>query len=418
MLTLFPPDKRGGVFAVFGVVSGLAVVAGPTLGGFLTTNFGWRWIFYVNIPVGIAVLIAALVLIPDLRPGRRHRLDIPGVLIATAGLFCLVFGLIEGQRFEWGTVTGFITIPEMIGLGALLMVAFLVYQARRQDQEPLLPFAVFKDRNFTLMAVVLSAMGFAILGYFLPLTIYLQSVLGLSALDAGLTTAAQPLTMMVVSGVAGSIVQRVGGKYLLIPGLTLFAIGTAWIAWVAQPDSNRWIFLPGLIVSGVGMGMTWTPIYSLATRDLKPELAGVASGVLNTIQELGAVIASASVGALLQNRLATAMHDQAVQRSTELPPQVRDGFVKGFSGASRSGFEVGAGENGSALAKIPGVPAEVVRQIGRVAHEVFTNSFVSAMRPALILTIGVILLAALLCFGVRQRSSNPRTESAGEAVAA
>ena len=205
------------------------------------------------------------------------------------------------------------------------------------------------------MTLVMAAMGFAILGFFLPLTIYMQSVLGLTALQAGLTIAAQPLAMMVVSGVAGAIVGRVGGKYLLIPGLTLFAIGTAWIAWVAQADSSRWSSLPGLIVSGLGMGMTWTPIYALATRDLPPELGGVASGVLNTIQELGAVVASASVGALLQNRLATALHDQAVQRSAELPPQVRDQFVSGFNGASRSGFEVGAGETGAA-ASAPGLP--------------------------------------------------------------
>jgi MFS family permease len=276
---------------------------------------------------------------------------------------------------------------------------------------------VFRDRNFTLMTVVLATMGFSIVGYYLPVTIYLQSVLGLSALDAGLTTAAQPITMMFVSGFVGPLANRIGGKYLLIPGLTLFAIGTAWIAWVAQANSSRWVFLPGLIVSGFGLGMTWTPIYALATRDLKPELAGVASGVLNTIQELGAVIASAAVGAVLQTRLATALHEQAVQRSGELPLQVRDRFVSGFSGAARSGFEVGAGETGAAT-NTPGLPQQVAQEVGRVAHEVFSNAFTAAMRPALALTIGVVVLAAILCFAVRQRADRTSPQVAEAAAVA
>ena len=148
----------------------------------------------------------------------------------------------------------------------ILLAVFLIYQWRRQQAEPLLPFAVFKDRNFTLMTVVMMAMGFAILGFFLPLTIYMQSVLGLSALDAGLTIAAQPLAMIVGSSFASTMVQKVNGKWLLIPGLLLFAAGVAYIDLVAQADSGRWAFLPGLIISGLGMGCVWTPIFSIARR--------------------------------------------------------------------------------------------------------------------------------------------------------
>ena len=187
MLQMFPKERRGGVFAIYGVLGGLAVLAGPTLGGLLVTPFGWRSIFYVNVPGGVLTLALALLLIPDLRPGRRHRLDLVGVILATGGLFGLVFGLIEGERYDWGTVTGFVSIPEIIGAGLLLLAVFLAYQALRQQREPLLPFAVFRDRNFTLMTLVMAAMGFAILGFYLPLTIYLQSVLGLSAIQAGLT---------------------------------------------------------------------------------------------------------------------------------------------------------------------------------------------------------------------------------------
>ena len=417
MMSLFPVERRGGVFAVYGVLAGLAVVAGPTVGGFLVSHYGWRSIFYVNIPFGVITFALAFVLIPDLRPGRKHRLDLLGVLLATAGLFSLIFALIEGQRYDWGTVTGWITIPEIAIAGVVLLAIFLVYQWRRQQAEPLLPFAVFKDRNFTLMTVVMAAMGFAILGFFLPLTIYLQSVLGLSALDAGLTIAAQPLAMIVGSSFASTMLQKVNGKWLLIPGLLLFAAGIAYIDWVAQADSGRWAFLPGLIVSGLGMGCVWTPVFSIATRSLDPKLAGVASGVINTLQEMGTVIASAVIGALLQNRLATALHDQAVAKAGQLPADLQASFVDGFSHAAHNGFQVGAGQSGASLPLPPGTPAQVAQLLQGAAHYVFTHAFVAAMRPTLLVPLAIIVVAAAGTFFVRADKPAAIGEPAEERVA-
>jgi len=405
MTTIFPPERRGGVFAIYGALAGLAVVTGPLLGGFIVTHFGWRWIFYVNLPIGVLTLVLAFLFVPDLRPGRRHRLDLVGVALATAGLFGVIFGLIEGQRYDWGTVWSSITIPEIIGAGALVLAVFVVIQWQRQDREPLLPFAVFKDRNYTLMALVLMAMGFAIVGVFLPLTIYFQSVLGLSAFDAGLATAPQPLAMVLVSGPVAALAVRFGGKYILMMGLVLFALGMAYVAWTAQVSSNRWSFLPGLIVAGVGMGCVWTPVFSLATRDLKPQLAGVASGVISTIQELGAVIASAAIGAVLQNRLAVGLHDQAVRHAGELPVQARAAFIDNFNHAASGGLEVGRGQTGGSVQLPAGVPAQVAHQIEQVAQAVFGNAFVSAMRPSMALPIAVIVLAAVGCVAVRGRGA-------------
>jgi EmrB/QacA subfamily drug resistance transporter len=232
MLSVFPPDKRGGVFATYGILGGLAVLAGPTLGGLLVTDLGWRWIFYVNIPVGAATIALAFLLVPDLRPGRSHRLDLGGVLLATLGLLGIVYGLIEGERYGWGSVIGPVTIPAIIVAGVLVLVAFLVQQALRQRGEPLLPFAVFKDRNFSLMIIVMACLGFALVGFYLPLTIYLQTVLGLSAIAAGLTIAPQPLAMMFTFGFAASLVGKVNGKWLLLPGLLVFTAGMGYIDWV------------------------------------------------------------------------------------------------------------------------------------------------------------------------------------------
>jgi MFS family permease len=329
-------------------------------------------------------------------------------------LFGVVFGLIEGQRYSWGTVWSWITIPEIIAAGVLTLAVFLLVQWQRQDKEPLLPLDVFKDRNYTLMALVLLAMGFAIVGVFLPMTIYYQSVLGLSAFAAGLAIAPQPLAMIVMSGPAAALAARYA-KYILITGLTLFAVGIGYIAWTAQVGSNRWSFVPGLVIAGVGMAGIWTPVFSLATRDLQPRLAGVASGVISTVQELGAVIGSAAIGALLQNQLASDLHNRAVTYSTQLPAQAQGPFVDGFSKAASAGLQVGRGQTGTSLALPAGVPAQLVHQIQVVAHAVFTQAFVDAMRPTMVLAIAVILVAAVGTLGVRNRPSRALVQAGAEA---
>jgi EmrB/QacA subfamily drug resistance transporter len=411
--SLFAPEKRGGVFAIFGILAGLAVVLGPTLGGLIVSNFGWRWIFYVNIPIGVALVIAAFALVPDLRVGRSHRLDIPGVALASGGLLLVVYGLIEGQRFDWGTVTGFVTIPEIIAAGIVLLALFMFYERGVQDREPLLPFAVFENRNFTLMVFVLMAMGFAILGVFLPLTIYFQSVLGFDAFTAGLTIAPMPLAMMIASGFVASQVQKIGPKPFLFVGLMLFTIALAFIAWSVSADGGRWALLPGLILMGIGMSGVWTPVYDLATRDLKPELAGTASGVLNTMQELGTVIASAAIGAVLQNQLATSLRSEAVAYSSQLPAPFQQPFINGFADAGKQGLEVGAGQNGAALQLPPGIPQHVADQLAQLGHAVFTHAFVDAMRPSMALPIGIVIVAAVVSLAARaprRVTSDPRQQ--------
>ncbi|HEV2011704.1 MAG TPA: DHA2 family efflux MFS transporter permease subunit [Candidatus Limnocylindria bacterium] len=416
--SLFAPEKRSGVFAIFGILAGLAVVLGPTLGGLIVSHLGWRWIFYVNIPIGVALIAAAFAFVPDLRLGRSHRLDLVGVALASAGLLLVVYGLIEGQRFDWGTVTGFITIPEIIVAGIVLLVAFMAYERRVQGREPLLPFEVFRDRNFTLMVFVLMAMGFALLGVFLPLTIYFQSVLGYDALTAGLTIAPMPLAMMVGSGVVASQVQRIGPKPFLFVGLVLFTVALAFIAWTVSADGDRWALLPGLILMGIGLSGVWTPVYDLATRDLKPELAGTASGVLNTMQEIGTVIASAAIGAVLQNQLATSLASEAVTYSGQLPAPFRQPFVDGFASAAKQGLEVGAGQNGAALQLPPDIPQQVADRLAQLGHAVFTHAFVDAMRPSMALPIAIVVIAAIISLAARAPRRVTRPEATQQTVAA
>src|ERR1700733_3922124 len=218
----FPPERRGAAFGVWGAVAGVATIAGPTLGGLLVTAFDWRWIFFVNLPFGVIALVLTFVIIPDLRLGRRHRIDIPGVLLASAGLLAICYGLVEGQKYNWGTITSFISIPLVLGLGVLLVIAFLVLQRLTQDKEPLVPFALFRDRNYTVVNWVSGVLSIGMTGIFLPFTIYLQSVLGFSALKAGLTMAPASLISMFVAPVAGRMTDKIGGKFILMSGLLLF----------------------------------------------------------------------------------------------------------------------------------------------------------------------------------------------------
>src|ERR1700751_612970 len=307
----FPPDRRGAAFGVWGAVAGVATIAGPTLGGLLVTAFDWRWIFFVNLPIGVIVLVVTPLIIPDVRPGRRHRIDIPGVLLVSAALLAICYGLVEGQKYDWGTITGFVSIPLVLGLGVVLLLAFLLVQRLTQDKEPLVPFALFRDRNYAVVNWVSGVLSIGMMGIFIPLTIYLQSVLGFSALKAGLTMAPASLVSMFVAPVAGRMTDKIGGKFILMSGLILFGAGMGWIALIAKPDSSWLVFLVPLIVAGLGMGCIFAPMLTVGMRNIEPRMAGAASGVLNTVQQVGLVIGTAAVGALLQNRLGSPMGDQA-----------------------------------------------------------------------------------------------------------
>jgi hypothetical protein len=189
--------------------------------------------------------------------------------------------------------------------------------------------------------------------------------------------------------------DRVGGKYILIGGLVLFATGMGYVDWIAEVNSGRWSFLPGLIVAGVGLGFTWTPLYNIAMRDVQPRVAGIAAGV----------------GALLQGRFAAAIQDEATRRAGQLPSEFCDWFLDGFRQGTRGGLEFGTNQAGGGVQATPGIPARVAKQLEQLAEEVFKNAFVEAMHLTLILPIAVVLLAVISCFAVRQGKVKTRPES-------
>ena len=340
---VFPPERRGAAFGIWGAVAGIATIAGPTLGGLLVTAFDWRYIFFINLPIGIAVLILTVVVIPDLRTERKHSFDVSGVLLASGALLALCYALVEGQRYNWGTVKSFISIPLIFAVGFVLLVAFLVVQARTQDREPLLPFSLFKERNYSLMNVVSACISIGMLGIFLPFTIYLQDVLGFSALKAGLTMAPASVVAMFVAPVAGRMTDKIGGKFILLTGLVLFACGMGAIALIAQTTSAWYDFLAPQFFAGIGIGCTFAPLTTIAMRNVQPMMAGAASGVFNTTRQVGTVIGTAGVGALLQNRLIAGFTSQIHTLAGHLPAAEQQTLISRFQAAAKSGLTGGPG---------------------------------------------------------------------------
>ena len=402
IIATFPADRRGTALGVWGAVAGLSTVAGPTLGGLLITAFSWRWIFFINLPVGLVVLVASVLFLPGLRVGRRHQLDWVGVGLVSAALFCLSFALTEGERYHWDG-----WIWALFAAGLVLVAGFLVQQRRAQSGEPLVPFVLFRDRNFTVMSGVGAAVSAGVIGFFIPITIFLQSVLGFSALKAGLVLAPASLVSMVVAPFAGRLSDRIGGVSILLAGLVMFAAGAGWVGAVSSPGMAWSPLLAPLVVMGAGMGCTFAPMATEAMRGVPPRLAGAASGVNNTLRQIGSVIGSAAVGALLQSRLATALTSEAVTRAGELPAGARVSFVAGFRDAAGGGLQVGAGQSGAAQHLPQGTPAAVVAQVQKVGAAVFEHGYVTAMRTTLVLPVTVVLLGALACLTVLRRRPTP-----------
>jgi EmrB/QacA subfamily drug resistance transporter len=416
LTSIFPPARRGAAFGIWGAIGGIASIAGPTLGGALTTYVSWRWIFYVNVPIGATVLLATFLIVPDLRPGRASRLEPVGVLLASAGLFALNFGLIEGERYQWGTITHLgpvpLTIPAVLVASVVLLALFVLWDRRRLT--PLVPLGLFRDRNYAVMSGISAAVSFAMVGLFLPLTIYLQAALGMTAIAAGLTLLPMSVASMPMAPLAGRLADRLGGKYVLMSGLACFGLGMAFVDWRASTDTNWLSLLPGLVLAGIGVGCTFAPMATEAMRNVQPRLAGAASGTYNTIRQVGSTLGAAVVGAVLETELAVTLRREALSHAGQVPVAARQGFVAGFSQAAQGGqLEVGS----VSLPKLSGLPPEAATAIAHAAHQVFEAGFIDAMRPTLLVPVAVLLVAAVSCLlAIRYRRTQAQPEPQPEPV--
>ncbi|MFI7128515.1 DHA2 family efflux MFS transporter permease subunit [Nonomuraea sp. NPDC050153] len=388
ILTIFPPRLRGRAFGLFGAIVGFAPVVGPVVGGFLLAHLSWRWIFFVNVPIGIVAAVLALTFVPPMRSGRTHRLDLVGVALATAGLSGVVFGLIEGERYDWGTVAGPIDIISVIVAGVALLVVFVLWQHRRRD-EPLMPPALFRARNFAVGNWVGFVFQLGMIGIMFVVVLYLQLARGYSALETGLVVLPGAVLTAVASAYAGRLSDRFGGKYVMAGSLTSLAAGLLVLVAMVGPDGSAWSLLPGLTIVGIAGGATFAPLQQATMDGVDPRLAGAASGVSGTIRQIGGVLGTAVLGALLSARLSSTLRTEAERRAGQLPESLRGQFIDGSAAAAR---------HYSPPAPPDGLDLATAGLYERVTADTFATGFVQAMHTTLVACAVVLVAAALFCF--------------------
>ncbi|MFF0413195.1 MFS transporter [Kitasatospora sp. NPDC004745] len=302
---LFKPRERAAVLGIIGAVSGMAAVAGPLLGGWLVSadafGIGWRGIFAINVPIGLALLVAALLWVPDTRSAHPLRLDVPGLLLASSGLFLLVFPLVEGREAGW---PGWIT--AMLAAAPPVLAVFVANQRRRmrRDGSPLAPMHLFADRGFTAGSIVQLCFSGAMAGFFLVLALYLQLGLHFSAIASGLTLL--PFTAGAFLGSGASVpLARTVGKPLVVVGALMQAGGILWARQVIDSHGaglSGWDLLGPLALAGLGLGFLVVPLVDLALATVAVPDAGAASGVYSTFQQFGAALGVAVTGVVFFGR--------------------------------------------------------------------------------------------------------------------
>jgi EmrB/QacA subfamily drug resistance transporter len=286
-----PPARRGAMIGTFGGIGGLAVAAGPLVGGGLAQGLDWHWIFWVNVPIGILAAILAVPLLPESR-GPPSRVDVVGALLVAGGAFGVLYGLVRGNDAGWGSVE----VVASLAVGVLLLALFLAWEARARD--PMLPLRLFRERTF---AAATAATFFGPAALFSAAFLgaqFLQIALGKSPWMTGVLFLPWTATPLVVAPLAGRLADRTGPRPFVVAGLLLQAVGIAWLGLAAatgEPYSRMW---PALLLAGVGVSMALPTMPTAAMNAVAPQDIGKASGVTNTLQRFGGAFGIAVAGAV------------------------------------------------------------------------------------------------------------------------
>lgn len=325
---VFPAARRGSAMALWGAVAGVATLVGPIAGGVLVDGLGWEWIFFVNVPVGIVALVLAWCLVPSLET-NHHRFDWLGVALSGVGMFLLVFGIQEGEQYDWSTISGPITVWRLIVAGLVVLALFVWWQARNRN-EPLVPLSLFRDRNFSVSNLAITTVSFAFTAMGFPLMLWAQLVRGYSPTQAGLLLAPMAITSILAAPVAGRLTDRVHPRALTLGGFAALGASFVLLSQVLAPDTPLWqlVLVFGLV--GLGSSFLWGPLATTANRNLPPQRAGAGSGVYNATRQVGAVLGSAAIAVLIDARLSAnglEFSPSEASGGTSLPAQVAGPFT-------------------------------------------------------------------------------------------
>jgi EmrB/QacA subfamily drug resistance transporter len=315
----FPPRQRGTAIGIWAGTSAMALAIGPLVGGLLTEHISWSWIFFVNVPIGVIAIAASLLLIPESKDeSAEQRLDLPGLLTSGIGLFALTYGLIEANTYGW-------TSSRILGAFAVavgMLVAFVVLEARQRL--PMLDLSLFRNGTFAGANLAVLLVALAMFGVFFFVSLYMQGVLGYSAVETGAAFLPLTILIMLTAPIAGKASDRFGSRWLMTVGMILIAIQLFYFSRLGVEESY-WNLLPGMILGGFGIAMVMTPSAAAAVRALPVDKAGVGSAVLNACRQVGGSMGIAVIGAIIAHEIGD-LRGPAVFRQKEL-------FVDGFSTA-------------------------------------------------------------------------------------
>jgi EmrB/QacA subfamily drug resistance transporter len=289
-----PKEKRGLALGAWGGIGGLAVALGPLVGGAVVQSLSWQWIFWLNVPIGLLLAPLAFTRLAETR-GPSDRLDLPGLGLASAGLFGIVWGLVRGNSVGWGSTE----IVGSLGAGLILLALFVIWELRAPA--PMLPMRFFRNRTFALTNLSSRFMFFGMFGSIFLLAQFFQSVQHFSPLQAGLRILPWTAMPIFIAPIAGALSDRIGGQRIMAVGLTLQAVGLGWIAQVLTPTVPYADLVAPFFLSGIGMALFFAPVANVVLSSVRPHEEGQASGANNAIRELGGVFGVAVLASVFSH---------------------------------------------------------------------------------------------------------------------
>jgi EmrB/QacA subfamily drug resistance transporter len=288
----FAPRERGMAIGIWAGVSALALAIGPLVGGLLTEHLSWHWIFFVNVPVGVLAIAASYLFITESKDETHTSLDLPGLGTSALGLFALTYGLIEANTFGWSSAR----IVGSFVIAALSLGSFVVIERRRRA--PMLDLSLFRSGTYAGANIAMLLVALSMFGVFFFVSLYMQNVLGYSAVQAGAAFLPMTVLIILIAPIAGKASDRFGSRWLMTIGMVLLGVQLLYLSQLGT-GSDFWDLLPGFVVGGLGMALTMTPTAAAATRAVPVHKSGVGSAVLNAMRQVGGSIGIALMGAIV-----------------------------------------------------------------------------------------------------------------------
>ncbi|HSX58317.1 MAG TPA: MFS transporter [Candidatus Saccharimonadales bacterium] len=377
LVATFRGSERALAFGIWGGVAAASAAIGPILGGWLTTNYSWRWAFRINIFVVLVLVIGSFLIRESQDTEEKPELDLAGVFLSATGLFFLVFGIIEASRYGWIKAKEILTlgnikldfgdysfVPLTIVLGLLVLLIFFIweYYTEKQGHTPLVSLKIFRNRQFTSGALTIMMLTLGLTGLIFIIPVFLQAVKGLDAFHTGLSLLPLSLTILIVSPPAGFLSTKIRPKYMILVGMVLNTLAYLILRNSLNVDSTVWTLAPGFIVFGLGMGLVMGPASNLTLSAVSVQESGEAAGVNNTLRQLGSTLGAAIIGSVLLTALATNL-TTGINSSQKIPEPLKQPLQVAIASQTSSVEFSGGAKIDSRL------PSSVAEEIVAIGHQ-------------------------------------------------